>query len=301
MSIAESVQKIQALLPDALRRPICGIVCGSGLSELADTLVDRIDLAYSDIGFAAATVHGHASSLAFGLLSDKRIPVVCQLGRFHAYEGYPLSTVTFPMRVMSKLGVQTVIITNAAGGVRPGLAVGSIVVLRDHISLPSLTAMNPLIGPNIANAGPRFPSMSDAYDFELRKRAFRAARKIGLPRDVLTEGTYAWVSGPTYETKAECRFLRAAQADVVGMSTVPEVIVARHEGLNVIVFSLVCNAVIDAPYRSAEEEEEAEYQGKELLIAEPIEAITTHQEVLDTSARRAGDIRALVTEIVYTF
>ncbi|KAK4699879.1 purine-nucleoside phosphorylase, partial [Phenoliferia sp. Uapishka_3] len=305
---------IRALLPQELHSPSLGIVCGSGLSGLGEILEKKVLVPYTAIpGFAESTgkfeewttleqdgdsgvlmtmiwlVVGHKSALAFGYLGKQKVPVVCQLGRFHAYEGHPMSTVISPLRLMSALGISHVIITNAAGGLEPKNDVGTVVVLRDHISLPSLvrdtpffailssywkmrealtigfvlqTSWNPLIGPNNETLGPRFPPMSDAYDFDFRKAAFRAARSLSWPKNTIKEGIYAWVAGPTYETRAEQRFLRAAGADVVGMSTVPEVIAARHLGVKVLVLSLVTNIVVANPYRSAEDEVDAELAGK---------------------------------------
>ncbi|GAA5920115.1 hypothetical protein JCM6882_002637, partial [Rhodosporidiobolus microsporus] len=250
---------------------------------------------------------GHQSALAFGFLGKTRVPVVCQLGRFHAYEGFPMETVVYPMRIMKLLGCTITILTNAAGGLDPSGQVGAIMPIVDHISLPSLTSWNPLIGANRETLGPRFPPMSDAYDFPLRRLAFLAAHDLALPRGTLKEGVYAWVAGPTYETRAEQRFLRAAGADVVGMSTVPEVIAARHAGLRVLVLSLVTNIVVSSPYQYAEAAVEAELAGKgaEMDVAHKAgekvleqEEVASHQEVLDVSAKRADDIRALVERIV---
>ncbi|GAA5961647.1 hypothetical protein JCM21900_004627, partial [Sporobolomyces salmonicolor] len=232
---ALSAQFTQALidirqrLPKSLRTPKVAIVCGSGLQGLAEVLSGRVEVPYGEIeGFGESTVRGHQSALAFGYLGKNRVPVVCQLGRFHAYEGFPLQTVVYPMRIMKLLGCTHTIITNAAGGLNPDWDVGTVVAVLDHMSLPSLTSMNPLIGQNRETLGPRFPPMSDAYDFDLRKEAFRASKELNWAKGTLREGVYAWVAGPSYETRAEQRFLRAAGADAVGMSTVPEVIAARH-------------------------------------------------------------------------
>ncbi|GAA6059918.1 hypothetical protein JCM10212_005301 [Sporobolomyces blumeae] len=292
---------IRSRLPDGLREPKAGIVCGSGLQQLKEILQDRVEVSYADItGFGESTVRGHQSSLAFGYLGPTRVPVVAQLGRFHAYEGFsPQQLVVYPIRIMKLLGCQGVVITNAAGGLNPEHEVGTVLAILDHISLPSLTSMNPLIGQNRETLGPRFPPMSDAYDFGLRKEAFRAARDLGFDKGVLREGVYAWVAGPTYETRAEQRFLRAAGADAVGMSTVPEVIAARHAGMRVLVLSLITNIVVATPYRSAEKFVEDEANG----VAPPDdedekEEVADHQEVLDASAKRADDMRALVEKII---
>ncbi|GAA5871031.1 hypothetical protein JCM1840_007574 [Sporobolomyces johnsonii] len=296
---------IRQRLPKALRTPKVAIVCGSGLQGLAEVLTERVEVPYADIdGFGESTVRGHQSALAFGYLGKNRVPVVCQLGRFHAYEGFPLETVVYPMRIMKLLGCTHTIITNAAGGLNPDWDIGTVVAVLDHISLPSLTSMNPLIGQNRETLGPRFPPMSDAYDFDLRKEAFRASKELDWAKGTLREGVYAWVAGPSYETRAEQKFLRAAGADAVGMSTVPEVVAARHAGLRVLVLSLITNIVVATPYRYAEAAVEAEERGHGLdgdvrtTQKEEEEGVANHQEVLDVSARRADDIRALVERIV---
>ncbi|GAA5986090.1 hypothetical protein JCM5350_004428 [Sporobolomyces pararoseus] len=295
----QALLDIRSKLPLELQHPKVGIVCGSGLQGLADILQDRVEVPYGEItGFGESTVRGHQSSLAFGFLGSSRVPVVAQLGRFHAYEGFPLHQVVYPMRIMKLLGCKASVITNAAGGLNPEHKVGTILAILDHISLPSMTSMNPLIGQNRETLGPRFPPMSDAYDFELRKHAFRASRELGFEKGVLKEGVYAWVAGPTYETKAEQRFLRAAGADAVGMSTVPEVIAARHAGMKVLVLSLVTNIVVATPYRYAEDAIDAEVKGTSAQEEEKEDEVANHQEVLDASAKRADDMRALVEKII---
>ncbi|GAA6025565.1 hypothetical protein JCM11491_003214 [Sporobolomyces phaffii] len=303
---AHAVSDIRSRLPRELHEPVVGIVCGSGLQGLADILQDRVEVPYGSIsGFGESTVRGHQSSLAFGFLGKSRVPVVAQLGRFHAYEGFPLHQVVYPIRILKLLGCKATVVTNAAGGLNPEHKVGTILAILDHISLPSMTSMNPLIGQNRETLGPRFPPMSDAYDFDLRRHAFRAARDLEFDRGVLKEGVYAWVAGPTYETKAEQRFLRAAGADAVGMSTVPEVIAARHAGMKVLVLSLVTNIVVATPYRSAEAAVEREVNaagnqpGQEEEEEEEAEdEVANHQEVLDASAKRADDMRALVEQVI---
>ncbi|GAA5905974.1 purine-nucleoside phosphorylase [Sporobolomyces salmoneus] len=301
LQFTQALSDIRSKLPKELQNPKVGIVCGSGLQGLAEILQDRIEVPYNEItGFGESTVRGHQSCLSFGFLGPSRTPVVAQLGRFHAYEGFPLHQVVYPIRIMKLLGCKASIITNAAGGLNEQNKVGTILTILDHISLPSMTSMNPLIGQNRETLGPRFPPMSDAYDFELRKQAFRSARELGFEKGVLKEGVYAWVAGPTYETKAEQRFLRAAGADAVGMSTVPEVIAARHAGMKVLVLSLITNIVVATPYRSAEDAVDAEVNGttKEGEEEEKEDEVANHQEVLDASAKRADDMRALVEKII---
>ncbi|TDL27850.1 inosine guanosine and xanthosine phosphorylase family protein [Rickenella mellea] len=277
-----------------------GIVCGSGLSTLADSLRDVVLVPYDELpGFGNSTVAGHKSALAFGRLGDgDGISVVVMLGRFHPYEGHPLATVVYPIRVMAKLGVKHIIITNAAGSLNPEIPVGTIVVIRDHIALPNLTGpLNPLLGPRTSPNHARFVPLSDAYSIPLRRMAFMSADKMGWNRSWLAEGTYAWVSGPTYETPAEGRFLRAAGADVVGMSTVPEVVAARDEGMEVLVLSLATNAVvIPQTYRSIREEVDMLTSGQQ--VERPPTPTVSHEEVLHIGKEKAELMRLLVEDIV---
>ncbi|KAJ7718496.1 nucleoside phosphorylase domain-containing protein [Mycena maculata] len=249
-------------------------------------------------GFAESTVPGHKSSLAFGLMGPgDGVPVVAMLGRFHPYEGHHMRTVVYPVRIMAKLGVTEVIITNAAGGLNPKLSVGTIVVIHDHLALPNMTGMNPLLGPLTSPRHQRFIPLSDAYSPSLRRLVFLAAHHLSLDPSALAEGTYAWVSGPTYETPAEGRFLRLAGADVVGMSTVPEVLAAREEGLNVMALSLVTNAVvIPDGYRSIREEVLAELAGKRVEL--PVADVVSHEEVLEIGKAKGEVMMKLVEWVV---
>ncbi|THH30831.1 hypothetical protein EUX98_g3358 [Antrodiella citrinella] len=297
---ASTLDVLASLLPEHLLKPRFGIVCGSGLSTLASSLRDVVEVPYSSLqGFGKSTVAGHKSSLAFGLIGEgKGIPVVAMLGRFHPYEGHPLSTVVYPIRVLARLGVKNLIITNAAGSLNPKFPAGTIVVIQDHLAIPNLAGpLNPLLGPQISPNFPRFLPLSDAYSVTLRQHAFRAVHALGLPDDTLQEGVYAWVSGPTYETPAEGRFLRASGADVVGMSTVPEVVAAREEGLEVMVLSLVTNAVVIPEYRSIKEEIR-----RELATGKPAElkpaATVSHEEVLTVAATKTEVMKAIVAKIV---
>ncbi|EGG12005.1 uncharacterized protein MELLADRAFT_115097 [Melampsora larici-populina 98AG31] len=304
--LTKSYQSIKSKLTNTQSLPKIGIVCGSGLNNLSTNLSDPITLKYEEIDqwpkvFTNSVVKGHESKgLTFGKLGD--VQVVCQTGRFHCYEGYPLLDVIFAVRIFKLLGCEAVILTNAAGAVNPNLKVGQIITLYDHLALPSLTSWNPLIGPNIDTLGPRFPPMSDAYDFELRKSVFRSLPEIGLKKGDVVEGIYAWVSGPTYETRAEGRFIKSTGADVVGMSTVPEVIAARHVGLRVLTLSLVTNVVIDTPYRSAEEwvENERKDLGDSGLGLEPVwkEETANHEEVLEIGNLKSKDVLKIVKYVV---
>lgn len=289
---------IRSQLPRELHQPRVGIVCGSGLSGLAGIIENIQTIPYEKIpGFGTSTVPGHQSELAFGFLGKNGVPVVAMLGRFHFYEGHALSTVVYPIRVMARLGVQEVIITNAAGSLNPNIPVGTIVVVHDHLALPNLTGRNPLLGPQTSPNHSRFLPLSDAYSSSLRRLVFRAAHQLSLERSALAEGTYAWVSGPTYETPAEGRYLRNAGADVVGMSTVPEVVVAREEGINVVVLSLVTNFVVIPPsYWSIREEVEAELAGQPVVL--PTAQIVSHEEVLAIGKQKAEILKSLVQRVV---
>ena len=230
-----------------------GVILGSGLGDYAEALEDAVKLPYSEIpGFPRSTVAGHAGMWCCGTLYGKR--VVMMQGRFHYYEGYGMKDVTLPVRVMQKIGVKTLIVTNAAGGVNLGYHPGELMVIGDMFSM---TAQNPLIGPNLDAFGPRFPDMSCAFDKELRALAHECANEQGF---ALREGVYAQMTGPTYETPAEIRMLRTLGADAVGMSTVPEVIVACHGGMRVLGISCITNmaaGILDQPLNHAEVTETA--------------------------------------------
>ena len=230
-----------------------GVILGSGLGDYAEALEDAVKLPYSEIpGFPRSTVAGHAGMWCCGTLHGKR--VVMMQGRFHYYEGYGMKDVTLPVRVMQKIGVKTLIVTNAAGGVNLGYHPGELMVIGDIFSM---TAQNPLIGPNLDAFGPRFPDMSCAFDKELRALEHECANEQGF---ALREGVYAQMTGPTYETPAEIRMLRTLGADAVGMSTVPEVIVARHGGMRVLGISCITNmaaGILDQPLNHAEVTETA--------------------------------------------
>jgi purine-nucleoside phosphorylase len=223
---ATVVREVAALKPEI------GIILGTGLGGLANEIELDTAIPYEDIpGFPLSTVESHAGRLLLGHLGKRA--VVAMQGRFHRYEGYDLGEVTFPVRVMHALGARTLIVSNACGGMNPLWAPGDLVLLSDHINL---LGDNPLIGPNDERLGPRFPDMSAPYDPELRALARAAALELGI---ILREGVYVAVAGPNLETRAEYRMLRGIGADVVGMSTVPEVIVAAHEGLRTVGISII--------------------------------------------------------------
>jgi purine-nucleoside phosphorylase len=212
--------------------PEIGIILGTGLGSLADEINLEQEISYRDIPhFPVSTVESHAGKLIFGHLGGKTL--VAMQGRFHYYEGYDMKQVTLPVRVMKALGTETLVVSNACGGLNPLFRAGDIMVITDHINL---LGSNPLFGPNDETLGPRFPDMCCCYDPELIKQAENAALNLGIR---LQKGVYVAVAGPNLETAAEYRFLRIIGADVVGMSTVPEVIVARHQGMRVLGFSLV--------------------------------------------------------------
>ncbi|KAF3925099.1 hypothetical protein AA313_de0209506 [Arthrobotrys entomopaga] len=293
----ETAKFIQARVPEALRTPQVGVICGSGLGGLADTVEEgaRFDISYSDIpNFAQSTVQGHAGKLVFGYLGESKTPAVLMVGRVHFYEGHNIDKTAFPVRVLNLLGVKVVVVTNAAGGLNPEFQVGDICVLNDHLNLPGLAGIHPLRGPNVDDFGPRFPPLSDAYDLELRKFVHIAYKKLQLsiPTRRLHEGVYAFVSGPSFETRAECRMLRTMGADVVGMSTVPEIIVARHAGMRVLAMSLVTNQAVLEPGPRGDANIEGDIQKIMELGA------ASHLEVLEAGKMAANDMQNLVRLVV---
>jgi purine-nucleoside phosphorylase len=223
---AEVVRARSALQPEV------GIILGTGLGGLADEIAVEATIPYQEIpGFPLSTVESHAGRLLLGRLANR--PVVAMQGRFHRYEGYGLGEVTFPVRVMRALGAEILIVSNACGGMNPLWSPADLVLLSDHINM---LGDNPLVGPNDERLGPRFPDMSAPYDPELRALARAAAVELGI---TLREGVYVAVPGPNLETRAEYRMLRGMGADVVGMSTVPEVIVAAHAGMRTVGISII--------------------------------------------------------------
>lgn len=235
------------LAADAVRKA-CGeadiaVILGSGLGGFEDNLIAPHSISYNRIpGFPESTVPGHAGNFTVGTLRDKRVLVMS--GRFHHYEGHSLSAVTMPIRVMNLLGVKTLIITNAAGGVNTDFSAGDLMLITDFINL---SGRNPLRGRNLDEFGPRFPDMTNAFDPDLRDIALQRAARHGIP---LQQGVYCWMNGPSYESPAEIRMARLLGADAVGMSTVPEVIVARHCGIRVLGISSITNmaaGVLDEP------------------------------------------------------
>ena len=214
--------------------PELGVILGSGLGAFADLVQEKQVIPYKDIPhFPISTVEGHAGQLVFGNVEGRT--VVVMQGRFHYYEGYTMHEVTFPIRVMQGLGVTGLVVTNAAGGINPDFNPGDLILIKDHLNM---MGDNPLRGANLSSLGTRFPDLSEAYNREWRQKALVIARELGINPQ---EGVYAAMSGPNYETPAEIRFLRSSGADMVGMSTVPEVIVANHGGMRVLGISCVTN------------------------------------------------------------
>jgi len=214
--------------------PELGVILGSGLGALADLVEEKVVIPYKDIPhFPISTVEGHAGQLVFGKVEGRK--VVVMQGRFHFYEGYTMQEVTFPIRVMQVLGVTGLIVTNAAGGINTDFHPGDLILIKDHLNM---MGDNPLRGANLSNLGPRFPDLSEAYNRDWRQKGLAIAKDLGINPH---EGVYVAVSGPNYETPAEIRYLRSIGADMVGMSTVPEVIVANHGGMQVLGISCVTN------------------------------------------------------------
>ncbi|WP_372503634.1 purine-nucleoside phosphorylase [Acididesulfobacillus acetoxydans] len=248
--------------------PELGIILGSGLGPLAEVVENRTEIPYREIpNFPVSTVEGHAGQAVFGRLQGKE--VVVMQGRFHYYEGYSMREVTLPVRVMQVLGVKGLIVTNAAGGINAAYKPGDLVLIKDHINL---LGDNPLRGANLDDLGLRFPDLSEGYDREWRKKALQVAGETGVR---LEEGVYAAMLGPSYETPAEIRFLRTIGADLVGMSTVPEVIAANHGGMRVLGISCVTN-----------------------MAAGVLPQKLSHLEVMETAERIEKEFVSLVQKII---
>ena len=261
----KTVEYIKSKIGDF--KPQIAIILGSGLGELADEYCD-IKLAYKDIpGFPVSTVKGHSGNLVFAEINGKK--VMMMQGRFHFYEGHSMSTVTYPVKIMKKLGVKTVIITNAAGGVNPYFKPSSLMVIKDHINF---MGTNPLIGPNDDTLGERFPDMSEVYTKSLREIVHTCSTKLGIP---VEEGVYIALTGPAYETPAEVNMVRTLGADAVGMSTVPEATVAAYLKMQVLGISCICNS------------------------AAGISTVgLSHKEVLEAADKAKADFKRLVLDVI---
>lgn len=218
-------------------QPRVAVILGTGLGGLADSVQDAVIIPYADLpDWPVSTVQGHAGRLVVGRLEGQ--PVLVMQGRVHFYEGYSMAQVTLPVRVMQRIGIEILVVTNAAGAINPEFVPGDVMLITDHLGLANMSGLNPLIGPNLDEFGPRFPDMSRAYDRGLAALARRVAKTKKI---ALREGVYVGLSGPSFESPADLRFLRLAGADSVGMSTVPEVTVARHGGTRVLGFSGISN------------------------------------------------------------
>lgn len=263
---------------DAVRRrsahqPRVGIILGSGLNDLADSVQTADVIPYSDLpNWPISTVSGHAGRLVIGELEGQTVFIM--QGRIHFYEGYSVSQITLPVRVMQRLGIEIMIVTNAAGGVNPNFTAGDVMLITDNLNLIGMMGMNPLMGPNIDELGPRFPDMSQAYDRKLMEIARKAASQNNI---ALLEGVYCALSGPSFEGPADLRFLRMTGADAVGMSTVPEVIVARHGGLRVLGFSGISN--------------KANLDGS---------TVTTHEEVIEAGKVIVPKVEKIIRGVLHS-
>ncbi len=262
------IEAVRVVQSATALRPVIAVVLGSGLSGFADSLTDAVRLPYATIpGFPASTAVGHKGELVIGLLD--RTPVIVMSGRFHLYEGYSAHQAATGIRLFSALGVRTVVLTNAAGGINRDYGQGALVAISDHINLQ---CDNPLIGPNDNAQGPRFPDLTEAYSLRLRQLAHQIATAENI---TLHEGVYAALAGPSYETPAEIRFLRTIGADLVGMSTAAETIAARHMGLEVLGISCVTNLAAG-------------------MSGEPL----NHQEVLEIGRRVSGTFLRLLSALL---
>ncbi len=254
-------------------QPTIGLVLGSGLNALANTIHNPDTIPYEQIPhWPVSTVAGHGGRLVIGQLEGQTVLV--QQGRAHFYEGYTMQQITLPVRVMQQLGVQTLIVTNAAGGINASFRPGDLMLITDHINFLGMAGLNPLRGSNDDSVGPRFPDMTRPYDPHLRQLALEVAHTHSLP---LQQGVYGYVAGPSFETPAELRFLRTVGADAVGMSTVPEVVIARHAGMRVLGISSITNKADPDP--------------------KP-DVVVTHDEVLETGKQIIPNLIMLIRGIL---
>ncbi|XP_076247245.1 purine nucleoside phosphorylase isoform X2 [Calliopsis andreniformis] len=272
----EALQESAKYLLDRTKvRPRIGIICGSGMGSLADSLEDKQSFPYEEIpNFPVSTVKGHRGQMVFGYLQG--VPVMCMQGRFHYYEGYPLWKCAMPVRVMKLVGVTHLIATNAAGGLNPTYKVGDIMIVKDHVNMMGFAGNNPLQGPNDDRFGPRFPPMNKAYNTNLLEIGQQVAEEMGIC-DIVHKGVYTCLGGPNFETVAELKMLRMVGVDAVGMSTVHEVITARHCDLSVFAFSLITNICV-TDYENHEE--------------------ANHEEVMDVGRARNRLLNDYVSRIV---
>ena len=271
ISLAQIDEIVSVVKKKISIQPLIGMILGSGLNGLADSIQNPVHIPYSDLpNFPTSTVHGHVGRFVIGELEGK--PVIVMQGRIHYYEGYTMGEVTLPVRVMHRFGVHSLVVTNAAGGVNENFVPGDVMLITDQLNLMGMSGLNPLMGPNLDEIGPRFPDMSQPYDRDYCDLARKVAKENKL---TLREGVYAGLSGPSFESPADLRFLRLAGADAVGMSTVPEVIVARHGGMRVLGLSGVSN--------------KANLDGS---------TITTHEEVIEAGRVITPKIETIVRGVL---
>ena len=267
--ITEQIQKAaQFIKSQTALKPATGLILGSGLGEFVNIMEKDVIIPFSEIpGFQATAVEGHKGHLIIGKISGK--PVFALQGRYHYYEGHTMHEVVFPVRTLSILGIQNLVITNSAGGLQKGMKAGDLMIIEDHINL---MGNNPLIGPNLKDLGPRFPDMTEAYDKVLRQKLESAFNKLNIP---FKTGIYCGMSGPTYETPAEVRYIQQIGCSAVGMSTVPECIAAHHLGVRVVALSCITN-----------------------LAAGISEYKLSHQEVTETAKRVEKDFASVLKELI---
>jgi purine-nucleoside phosphorylase len=268
----ETIDRVaQGIRSKIKTQPRFGLILGTGLGGLAQAVQNATIIPYRELpDWPVSTVMGHTGQLVIGDLESK--PVLVMQGRTHYYEGYPMQQVTLPVRVMQRLGIEILVVTNAAGAIHPDFVPGDVMLITDNLNLVGMSGLNPLIGPNLDEFGPRFPDMSQAYDRQLCDLARKVARGSNL---LLREGVYVGLSGPSFESPADLRFLRTAGADAVGMSTVSEVIVARHGGTRVLGFSGISN--------------KANLDGN---------TITSHEEVLDAGRLIVPKLEMLIRGVL---
>jgi purine-nucleoside phosphorylase len=271
ITLAQIDEVAAAVKAKTKHQPKVGIILGSGLGGLADAVQNSDIIPFNELPhWPTSTVLGHSGRLVIGTLQDKSVMVM--QGRIHFYEGYSMSQVTLPVRVMKRLGVEVLIVTNAAGAINPDYEPGDLMLIEDNLNLVAMMGFNPLIGPNIEEFGLRFPDMSQPYDRELMKLAREAAKETNV---LLREGVYAGLSGPSFESPADLRFLRGIGSDAVGMSTVPEVIVSHHAGMRTLGISGISN--------------KANLDGN---------TITTHQEVLDAGLVMVPKLEKIIKSVL---
>ena len=271
VTLQEIDQAADAVRALTAQHPRVGLILGSGLNDLANSIEQPDMIPFADLPhWPRSTVHGHTGRLVIGQLEGQAVMVM--QGRVHFYEGYSMSQITLPVRVMKRLGLEMLFVTNAAGGVNPEFVPGDVMLITDNWNIVGMSGANPLMGPNIDELGPRFPDMSRAYDAELMTLARQAAEQNKI---VLREGVYCGLSGPSFESPADLRFLRLAGTDAVGMSTVPEVIVARHAGMRVLGLSGISN--------------KANLDGS---------AVTTHEEVIEAGKVITPKIEKIVRGVL---